>query len=182
MTERLRNLERLTSEAARDLQSIAVQLRPPALDTLGLVAALQDHLEDRSALQGLEHDFHARGMDDVSMPWEVETTLYRVVQEGLTNVLKHAKATYASLVLEYREGVVRAILEDNGCGFHVEDTLARPEKAKRLGVRGMRERVTLMGGELEIESSPGHGTTLYVRLPTPHDWLDIPSGKAPVST
>ena len=165
LVERLRSLERLAGETARDMQSMAVQLRPPALDTLGLVGALEGHLADRSRRHGLEHDFHAGGMAGVRLSFDVETTLYRVVQEGLTNVLKHAQATRVGLLLDHREGMAHAILEDNGCGFDVEETLARPEKAKRLGVRGMRERVTLLGGELQFESSPGNGTTLYVRVP-----------------
>jgi two-component system CheB/CheR fusion protein len=90
-----------------------------------------------------------------------------VVQEGLTNVLKHAGASRVSLVLEQRDGMARVILEDDGAGFDVEETLASPEKAKRLGVRGMRERVMLLGGALEIESVPGSGTTLFVRVPAP---------------
>lgn len=88
-----------------------------------------------------------------------------MVQEALTNVAKHADATSVSVVLEKRDRHVQAIVEDNGARFDVELTLASPEKAKRLGLRGMRERVALLGGELEIESSPGQGTTLYIRLP-----------------
>jgi signal transduction histidine kinase len=95
----------------------------------------------------------------------VETTLYRVVQEALTNVLKHASASRVSLVLERHDGTVRGVLEDDGVGFDVEQVLGRSEKARRLGVRGMRERVALLGGELEIESAPGNGTSLYIRLP-----------------
>jgi two-component system CheB/CheR fusion protein len=167
LAEKLGGLERLASETARDIQSMAVELRPPALDSLGLTAAVQSHLEDWSARHGIEHDFHARGLAGVRLSPEVETTIYRVVQEGLTNILKHAEATRVSLVLERHDGMARVILEDDGRGFDVDETLARPEKAQRLGVRGMRERVALLGGELEIESSPGAGTTLYARIPVP---------------
>jgi signal transduction histidine kinase len=150
---------------------MAVQLRPPALDNLGLRLALQAHLEEWSQRYGIDGDFHAVGVDGERFPAEVEATLYRVVQEGLTNVVKHAGATRASLLLERRKGVLSTILEDDGRGFEVEDTLASHEKARRLGLRGMRERVDLLGGELEIESSPGAGTTLYVRIPVDADGI-----------
>jgi signal transduction histidine kinase len=84
-------------------------------------------------------------------------------------VLKHAGATRVALVLERRNGLVRVVLEDDGAGFEVDQVLASPEKAHRLGVRGMRERLALLGGELEMESSPGNGTTLYVRVPAPEE-------------
>jgi signal transduction histidine kinase len=170
VVERLDALERLAAETARDVQSMAVELRPPALDTLGLVAAVQSHLEDWGERHGVEYDFHSAGLAGLRLARDVETTLYRVVQEGLNNVLKHAGASRVSLLIERRDDVVRLILEDDGGGFDVEATLARPDKAKRLGVRGMRERLALLGGELEIESSPGSGTALFVRLPaTPSD-------------
>jgi two-component system, chemotaxis family, CheB/CheR fusion protein len=172
LVERLRSLEVLAGATARDMQSMAVELRPPALDTLGLVAAVQSHMEEWSTRHGIESDFHARGLDGVRLSPEVETTLYRVVQEALTNVLKHAGAERVGLLLEWRDGLARVILEDDGAGFDVDAVLASPDKARRLGVRGMRERVALLGGELEIESAPGDGTTLYVRVPAPEEETD----------
>ena len=127
---------------------------------------LADLLQPHAAIP-VGHDFHSRGLTDLRLPAELETILYRVVQEGLTNILKHAEATHVSLILERRDGVIRAILEDDGAGFDVEETLDRPEKARRLGLRGMKERLALLGGELQIESSPGSGTTFFARLPHP---------------
>jgi PAS domain S-box-containing protein len=164
-TARIEDLERLADRIAREMQHMAVRLRPPALDNLGLRLALQAHMEEWSQRYGIECDFHAVGVDGERFAAEVETTVYRSVQEGLNNVAKHAGATRVSLVLERRGGVVATILEDDGRGFDVEATLASPEKARRLGLRGMRERVALLGGELEIESAEGAGTTLYVRIP-----------------
>ncbi|MFL5384752.1 MAG: PAS domain S-box protein [Longimicrobiaceae bacterium] len=164
---RIQDLERLADRIAREMQDLAVELRPPALDNLGLAPALRNHLEEWSRRHGVACDFHALGIEGGRLRPEVETTVYRVVQEGLNNVLKHAGASRVSLVLERRGGVLSAILEDDGGGFDVEATLATPEKAKRLGVRGMRERVALLGGELEIESSPGAGTSVFVRIPAP---------------
>lgn len=164
---RIEDLERLADRIAREMQHMAVQLRPPALDNLGLRMALQAHMEEWSQRYGVECDFHSVGVDRERFAAELETTVYRVVQEGLNNVVKHAGATRVSLVLERRNGVVATILEDDGRGFDVEATLASPDKARRLGLRGMRERVALLGGELEIESAEGAGTTLYVRIPLP---------------
>lgn len=161
---RVEELEKLADRVACDLQNMALQLRPPALDNLGLKLGLQGHLEEWSHRHSLVADFHAVGVDG-RLPPEVETTVYRAVQEALTNVLKHAGATRVGVVLEHRQGTVTVIVEDDGAGFDVERTLALPEKAGRLGVRGMRERVALLGGEMEIESAPGAGTTVYVRVP-----------------
>ncbi|HEX2078500.1 MAG TPA: PAS domain-containing protein [Longimicrobium sp.] len=162
---RIRELERLADRIAREMQHRALELRPPALDNLGLRLALQGYLEEWGARHGVECDFHPVGVDGDRFAPEVETTLYRVVQEGLTNVLKHAGASCVSLVLEHRGGWVSAILEDDGAGFQVDAVLASPEKAGRLGLRGMRERLLLVGGTLEVESVPGKGTTLFARIP-----------------
>ncbi len=161
----IEDLERLADRIGREMQHMAVQLRPPALDNLGLRLALQAHMEEWSQRHGIESDFHSVGLDGERFAAEVETTLYRVVQEGLNNAVKHAGATRVSLVLECRNSTVGAILEDNGRGFDVDATLASPDKARRLGLRGMRERVGLLGGALEIESAEGAGTTLFVRIP-----------------
>jgi signal transduction histidine kinase len=91
----------------------------------------------------------------------VETTVYRVVQEALTNVVKHAAATRVSLVAERRANDLRVIIEDDGRGFDVRFT----NDARRLGLRGMRERAALVGGEVQIESSPGRGTTVFLTIP-----------------
>ncbi len=163
--ERLHELEGQAAAIARDIQHMALELRPPALDNLGLEAALQTQIEAWAERHHMEFDFHAVGMDGTRLLPEAETTLYRIVQEALTNVLKHAQATHVSLILERRNGTISVILEDNGAGFDVDAVLASPEKARRLGLRGMRERIALLGGELEVESSPGSGTTIFVHLP-----------------
>ncbi|HET6229368.1 MAG TPA: CheR family methyltransferase [Longimicrobiaceae bacterium] len=164
---RIAELEVLAGRIAREMQDLALVLRPPALDNLGLELALRGHLEEWSERHGVEADFQAVGVDGQRFSRELETTLYRMVQEGLTNVLKHAGASRVSLLLESRGGSVNAILEDNGAGFDVDATLSAPEKADRLGLRGMRERIALVGGTLEIESAPGSGTTVYARVPAP---------------
>ena len=162
---RVTDLERLAGLVAHDMHHLAVELRPPALDNLGLVPAARSHLDEWSRRFGVACDFHAGGMDGARLPAEVETTIYRVLQEGLNNVAKHAGATRVGVVLERRGGSLQMILEDDGRGFPVDEAGAAPRPTHRLGLLGMRERVGLVGGELEIESRPGSGTTLFVRLP-----------------
>ncbi len=160
-------LEKLADRIAREVQQLALDLRPPALDTLGLPAALENLLHEWSARNGIETDLQSIGITGERFPAEVETTLYRVAQEGLTNVLKHARASHVSLLIERRGGTLSLILEDNGDGFELEEVLVAPDKARRLGLRGMRERVARLGGSVEIESSPGVGTCLFIRAPVP---------------
>jgi signal transduction histidine kinase len=107
----------------------------------------------------LEIDFAAQGLD-ARLPHEVETALYRIVQEGLTNVARHAHATTVSVIVERRNGAVRAIIEDDGRGFD-------PHTAGqgRLGLYGIRERAELLGGTLTIESAVEHGASLFIEIP-----------------
>lgn len=161
----LADLERLAEQVAREVHEVAVALRPPALDRLGLRRTLQAHLEEWAARYGVACDFQAVNVDGERFPAEVETTLFRTVQEGLTNVARHAGAARVSLILERRPGSVGVILEDDGRGFDVEMAAAGAASAGRVGLLGMRERVELLGGTLEVESGPESGTTLFARLP-----------------
>ncbi len=167
--EKIAELEKLAARIAREVQQLALDLRPPALDTLGLPAALESLLHEWSARNGIESDLQSIGIAGERFPAEVETMLYRIAQEGLTNVLKHARASHVSVVLERRGGTLSIILEDDGAGFDLQEVLVAAGKARRLGLRGMRERVARLGGSLEIESSPGVGTCLFVRAPIPAD-------------
>jgi signal transduction histidine kinase len=107
-------------------------------------------------------DFASRLKEkEIGVSSEAETALYRVTQEALTNVLRHAGASQVSVVLERHDGFVTVIIEDNGRGFNLEEAIRK----NRLGVLGMRERMELVGGTLEVESEPGAGTTVYARVP-----------------
>ncbi len=147
----------------RELHSLAVRLRPRALDDFGLEPALATHVDDWSRQSGIQAQFHSRGAK-YRLPTEVENAIYRVVQEGLNNVAKHSHATRASVVLERRDGDARAIVEDNGRGFNTAPA-ARQAGTTGLGLLGIRERVSLLGGSLEVESTAEAGTTLFVRIP-----------------
>lgn len=161
------DLKARAEELARHLHGIALQLRPTALDDHGLERALTNYVEDLSLRHGLEIDLHA-GKNAVRLPPHIETVLYRVTQEALTNVLRHARSTKASVVLSRKKKEVSLIIEDNGTGFETERFL-REDDTDHLGLRGMRERVTLAGGTLTIESRPEAGTTLFARIPLPSE-------------
>lgn len=136
----------------------AWELRPAELDSMGLEVALEQYVRDWSERSGVKADFQAVKWRQ-RLDTEVETTLYRVVQEALTNVARHAQATQVGVLLELKNGTVSAIIEDNGRGFDPE------QNTGRLGVLGMKERLAIVGGTLEIESSPGEGTTIFARVP-----------------
>jgi signal transduction histidine kinase len=163
--EKLRQLQDLAAQIGREIHNLALELRPAALDDLGLSAALANYVQTWSQQTGIEIDFHASGLDELRLASHVETALYRVVQESLTNVARHAAAQRASLILERRDGALQAIVEDDGQGFDVEAIWRSPQSRQRLGLLGMQERLTDLGGSLEVESAPGRGTTVFARVP-----------------
>jgi len=162
---RLAELRRLAEQIGDEAHHIALSLRPPDLERLGLRSALRSHLEEWSERHGIACDFQAIGVDDHRFPQLVEIALYRAVQEGLTNIVKYAGAERVSLLLEYRDNTIGVLLEDDGHGFDAEAALRASTTSRRLGLLGMQERVRLLGGTLQIDSSPGDGATLIVRLP-----------------
>lgn len=161
----LRQVHELADRLAHEAHTLAWELRPPELDQLGLQAALARYAEQWSRRAGVKADFVATGLTKDRLPPETEIALYRVVQEALTNVLKHAGAANVSVVVERRSDEVRLIVEDDGGGFDTDALDAPTPSARRLGVLGMRERIDAVGGKLDIESSPGAGATLVVRVP-----------------
>ncbi len=152
-------LRELVVATLQDVRRLAVQLRPKALDDFGLVPALERLAQTFAESSGIRVQLEAN-VGDERLPTEVETTVYRIVQEALTNVVKHAQATEVSILLVRREGVLTAVLEDNGTGFDPEAV-----RSDTLGLEGMRERVALHDGRLTLESSPDAGTTLRIEVP-----------------
>jgi PAS domain S-box-containing protein len=165
--QRLRQLQEITDLLGKEVHDLALELRPTALDDHGLHTALANYAEEWSERCGVEVDFHSAGLDGERLPSEAETALYRMVQESLTNVLKHAQARRVSLILRRSPGQVLAVVEDDGLGFDPEAALTGPGAGGRLGLLGMRERVELIGGTLAVESTLGRGTSLYARIPLP---------------
>jgi signal transduction histidine kinase len=142
-----------------DVDALIWQLRPTALDDLGLEAALTNYMQAWSERTGIRADLHTSGPLDLRLASEVETTLYRIAQEALNNVAKHAAAQHVEILLERRPDAVLLVVEDDGVGFEPEGV-----HAGGFGLVGMRERASLVGASLEVESAPGRGTTVLVRL------------------
>lgn len=142
----------------RDVRLLAVELRPKALDDFGLVAALERLTESFAAQSGMSVTFVPR-VGDEHFSDEVALSLYRFVQEALTNIVKHAQARSVSILLTRKDDTVAAVIEDDGRGF---DPRAASDG---LGLEGMRERVALVGGSLRIESGEGAGTTIVAEVP-----------------
>ena len=158
--DRVRFLRKQLDELGQMLHRIAWELRPASLDELGLTTALENYLAEWGKKHAIKADFHCADANLDGRSNEIRTTVYRVTQEGLTNIAKHASnATNVSLVIGVAEGTLHLAIEDNGQGF--DSTALSP----RLGLAGMRERLLLVGGRLAIESSPSTGTTIFARIP-----------------
>jgi signal transduction histidine kinase len=147
------------------LHDLALELRPSALDELGLAAALQRYVKDFGAKHRLGVDFQVHGFDGGRLPPSMETTLYRIAQEALTNVARHAGAANVSVLVERRGDSAILIVEDDGRGFDVERALRLGRDEGSLGLFGMRERAVLIDGILTIESQPNGGSTILVKVP-----------------
>jgi signal transduction histidine kinase len=146
-------------ETLQSVRRLAVELRPSALDDFGVVPAVERLAETFAEQSGIAVDVEAN-LGDARLPPEVETALYRIVQEALTNVAKHADARHVSVVLTRRNGSVNVVVEDDGRGFG-----AAGGERDGLGLVGMKERVGLLGGRLVIESTEGSGTTIVAEVP-----------------
>jgi len=158
-------LDRVAKQLDRDVDQLVWQLRPTALDDLGLRAALTNYIQDWSRRSNVPAQLHTSGLLDDRLPVDVESALYRIAQEALTNVAKHARAGNVEIILERRPDHVLLIVEDDGVGFEASGG----EPGQGFGLLGMHERATLVGASLQIESSPGQGTTVLVRMATTSD-------------
>jgi signal transduction histidine kinase len=152
-------LRQLVVDTLQDVRRLAVELRPPVLDDFGLEAALERLTSAFGEQTGMTVRFEST-LGDARLPDEVETALYRIVQEALTNVVKHAQAQAVSVVVSRKADAAVAVVEDDGQGF--DPAVVRPDG---FGVEGMRERVSLLDGRLRVESHAGGGTTIAAEVP-----------------
>jgi len=156
-----RTLETIADRLDRDVEQLVWQLRPTALDDLGLRAALSNYVHEWSARHGVAAELHTSGLLDERLTSEVETALFRIAQEALNNVAKHAEAQRVEILLERRRDCVLLIVEDDGVGF---DAGRAPSGRHGFGLVGMQERAALVGASLDIETTAGQGTTILVRM------------------
>jgi PAS domain S-box-containing protein len=163
LTSRLSHLASIADRMTASVRALALALHPPELHE-GLEAALETYIHEWSHRYGIAADIATTGVRDRKIADDVCTAVYRIMQEALTNVVKHASATHVSVIVDKPDGHVNLIVEDNGHGFDVAAATARVNGERRLGMAGMRERAALVGGTVTIESSAA-GTTVYVRLP-----------------
>jgi two-component system, chemotaxis family, CheB/CheR fusion protein len=158
-------LRQIIAKLDRELDFVAWELRPASLDDFGLAVSLDHFVRAWSRQFGLAADFHSQGLETARLAPEIETNLYRVAQEALNNVHKHAHASRAGVILERRDEQVVLVVEDDGIGFDPGEQAATADHERGLGLMGVRERAAVIGGTVEIESHPGQGTSLFVRVP-----------------
>lgn len=162
--QKLDILKERAIQTAGGIRNLALELRPSALDDLGLSMAIDWYAKDYLAKRGLNVKIEVIG-PKTKLPSYTETMLFRIIQEALTNVVKHAEASLVKLQLQLSDSVAIVQVEDNGKGFDVEATLSGEDVRRNLGLHGMAERATLLGGTFTIRSQPGQGTCLRVEVP-----------------
>jgi signal transduction histidine kinase len=160
----LDSLDAIVRQLDADIDVIAWQLRPAALDELGLAAAVTTYVRVWVGHFNVRADLHVSCGETTCLSAEGESAIYRIMQEALHNVAKHSQAKTASVVLQQSPDHLSLIVEDDGVGFDTERAPGYGDK--RIGLAGMRERAALLGGSVAIESQPGRGTTVIARMPS----------------
>lgn len=160
----LQDTRDIAIETLEGIRQLILGLRPSILDDLGLAPALRRIAEELSERSSMEIRVFAEGLDE-RLPSEVEIVLFRILQEGMNNAARHSRAQRALLHLSRNGSDVRAVLEDDGVGFDPAHVKAHLDTGCGLGLIGMRERAALLGGEVIVDSAPGGGTRLHIRVP-----------------
>ncbi len=164
--ERIADTRALAHSTLRAIRNLSIDLRPSALDDLGLLPALRWYVKEYQKKCSIDVEFHAIGFKE-RLPAEMETALYRIVQECLTNTAKHANANRVTITLHEEAERVYARITDDGAGFDYEALLKTPGQERGLGLAGMNERAVLLNGTLNIHSAPERGTIIEVSIPLP---------------
>jgi two-component system sensor kinase len=163
---RVQTVQEAAERVDQHIDFLLRDLRPAGLDELGLVAVLRQNLSDWSAMFGIPATLRTSGVDAERLPQEVEVQTFRIVQEALHNVHKHAAATQVKVVFERRKGRTILTISDNGIGLVASSVAPSSDGRRRgLGLLGMRERASLIGGDLTVTAVPGGGTTVTLVLP-----------------
>ncbi len=165
IVRKIKTLSKALGTSIQSLRDITYDLRPPMVDQLGLTNAIYQFSGEFSERCHLNLDFNAAGMEELSLSSDIEINLFRIVQEALANVEKHAGADAVTIRLVASHPDVMLRIEDNGRGFKVAQRLIEATREKRMGLTNMEERVHLIGGSIGIKSDPGAGTSILVRVP-----------------
>jgi signal transduction histidine kinase len=163
LRQRIDRIDGIVAQLDKDLDVLAWDLRPASLDDRGLEGALSALLGQWSPTTSIAAEFHATLPGRLQR--EVESQLYRIAQEALNNVSKHSGASHVAVLLERRGDDVTLVIEDDGRGFDVERETQARQQHGGMGLLGMRERAALIGGRVQVETAPGKGTTVFVRVP-----------------
>lgn len=161
----LRELSKQIKEILQNVRRFGQDLRPPMLDDLGLLAAVRWLVSELKEQHGIETDLRVLGIERRFTP-EAELLLFRIVQEAMRNIGRHAQASKAEVSIEFGDGTTKVSICDNGKGFDAGASLAELPRVGKLGLVGMEERVRLLGGSMRIESEPGKGTRVMIEVPT----------------
>jgi signal transduction histidine kinase len=173
--QRLTEVVGLIDRMIRHVRQLSLDLRPPLLDEVGLARALEGYMSGVSRNTGLPIGVHAEGLP-ARLPPELEITAFRLAQEGITNVVRHAGASRAEVALRVSDGDLVVEVRDDGCGFDPADTLARASAGAHVGLVGLMERTRSFGGRTRIDSAPGRGTRVVASIP-----LAVPDGATELS-
>ncbi len=162
LRNKLTDLRKITEKTIDEVHYLSWSLRPSALDDYGLLPAIKKYAEEFKKKYDIEVDIQVIGFEEIRLPSVVEISIYRVIQEALTNAARHADAENISIIIKHVKNVVSFIIEDDGNGFNAKETVNRKLTKNHLGLKGMQERIESIGGRFFIESNPGMGTSIYV--------------------
>lgn len=163
--KRIAAISALMQKTVTDIRDLAYELRPPGLDQFGFVQTISQHGKDFSEKTGLDVDMSFTGIQDLNLDFDTEINLYRLIQEGFNNIHKHARARRITLKMVSSFPNIILRIEDDGIGFDLAQRLASATVEKRMGLRSMQERTTLIGGTMRIRSQPGKGTKILIEIP-----------------
>jgi PAS domain S-box-containing protein len=158
-------LSKILKRSISAVRDFAYDLHPPGLDQLGLVRTVYQYCEEFAEKNQINIDFFAAGMDDLTIPFDMEINLYRLIQEALWNIKKHADAASVTLKMVASFPYIILRIDDNGKGFDIDNRMVSAIKEKRMGLRSMEERVGLLNGKMKIQSRPTEGTKIFIEVP-----------------
>ena len=170
---KLSEISRVLQDSISSVRDLSYDLRPAGMDQLGLVRTVYQLCEDFSEKNNLNVDFYSAGVKDLKLDFDTSINLYRLIQEGLNNINKHARADHVTIRLVASSPNIILRIEDDGRGFDVDNRLATALKEKRMGLSNMEERVSLLAGKMDIKSQFGRGTRIFIEIP----WQEKNNGR-----